>query len=165
MPNETDIRPFRVDVPQADLDDLHERLLHTRWPDRQPVDTWDYGVPLAYLQELVAYWSTSYDWRRYEAQLNEFPQFTTSIDGANVHFLHVKSPEPDALPLIITHGWPGSVVEFTEVIGPLTDPRKYGSDPADAFHVVAPSLPGFGFSDRRTTLGGTPIGSQPRGPS
>ena len=146
MPNETDIRPFRVDVPQADLDDLHERLLHTRWPDRQPVDTWDYGVPLAYLQELVAYWSTSYDWRRYEAQLNEFPQFTTSIDGANVHFLHVKSPEPDALPLIITHGWPGSVVEFTEVIGPLTDPRKYGSDPTDAFHVVAPSLPGFGFS-------------------
>jgi epoxide hydrolase len=146
MPNETDIHPFRVDVPQADLDDLRARLLHTRWPDRQPVDSWDYGVPLAYLQELVAYWSTSYDWRTYEAQLNAFPQFTTSIDGTNVHFLHVRSPEPDALPLIITHGWPGSVAEFTEVIGPLTDPRKYGADPADAFHVVAPSLPGFGFS-------------------
>ena len=140
------IRPFRLDVPQADLDDLRERLARTRWPDELPGTGWETGVPLGYLKDLVAYWHTSYDWRAHEARMNEFPQFTTAIDGQNVHFLHVRSPEPDALPLIITHGWPGSVVEFMKIIGPLTDPAGHGGDPADAFHVVAPSLPGFGFS-------------------
>jgi epoxide hydrolase len=140
------IRPFRIAVPQADLDDLHERLARTRWPDELPGVGWSRGAPLGYLKELAEYWRTQYDWRRYEAQLNEFPQFTTTIDGANIHFLHVRSPEPDALPLILTHGWPGSVVEFIDVIGPLTDPRAHGGDPADAFHVVIPSIPGYGFS-------------------
>jgi pimeloyl-ACP methyl ester carboxylesterase len=140
------IRPFRLDVPQADLDDLRERLARTRWPGELPGAGWEAGVPLGYLKDLVAYWHTSYDWRAHEARLNEFPQFTTVIDGQNVHFLHVRSPNPRALPLIITHGWPGSVVEFMKIIGPLTDPAGHGGDPADAFHVVAPSLPGFGFS-------------------
>jgi epoxide hydrolase len=144
--HDDDIRPFRIDIPQQDLDDLRERLLETRWPDRQPTDGWDYGVPLDYLKGLAAYWGSGYNWRTHEARLNEFPQYTTTIDGTNVHFLHVKSPEPGALPLILTHGWPGSVAEFMEIIGPLTNPREYGADPADAFHVVAPSLPGFGFS-------------------
>ncbi len=140
------IRPFRIDVPQADLDDLRDRLARTRWPDELPGVGWDYGVPLAYMKELAAYWRDSYDWRTHEARLNAFPQFTTTIDGANVHFLHVRSPESDALPLIMTHGWPGSVAEFLEIIGPLTDPRAHGGDPADAFHLVIPSIPGFGFS-------------------
>jgi pimeloyl-ACP methyl ester carboxylesterase len=141
-----EIRPFRVDIPQADLDDLRERLARTRWPDELPGGGWSRGVPLAYLQELAGYWRNAYDWRAQEARLNQFPQFTTTVDGQNVHFLHVRSAEPEALPLIMTHGWPGSVVEFLEVIGPLTDPRRHGGDPADAFHVVAPSIPGFGFS-------------------
>jgi epoxide hydrolase len=141
-----EIRPFHIDVPQADLDDLRERLARTRWPDELPGVGWDYGVPRAYLRNLADYWRDSYDWRVHEAALNEFPQFTTTIDGANVHFLHVRSPEPDALPLVITHGWPGSIVEFLDVIGPLADPRGHGGDPADAFHVVAPSIPGYGFS-------------------
>jgi epoxide hydrolase len=142
----TQIRPFRVEVPQADLDDLRDRLARTRWPDELSGVGWSYGVPLAYLKELAEYWLTSYDWRKQEAVLNEFPQFTTTIDGANVHFLHVRSPEPNALPLIITHGWPGSVAEFLNVIGPLTDPRGAGARPTDAFHVVIPSIPGYGFS-------------------
>ncbi len=140
------IRPFRVEIPQADLDDLRDRLARTRWPDELPGAGWDYGIPLEYVKELAEYWRTSYDWRAHEKKLNEFPQFTTTIDGANVHFLHVRSAEPGALPLIITHGWPGSVVEFITIIGPLTDPGAHGGDPADAFHVVAPSIPGFGFS-------------------
>jgi epoxide hydrolase len=140
------IHPFRVEVPQADLDDLRERLARTRWPDELPGVGWSRGVPLGYLKELADYWRTGYDWRAWETRLNAIPQFTTEIDGQNIHFLHVRSPEPDALPLIITHGYPGSVVEFLEIIGPLTDPRTHGGDPADAFHVVAPSLPGFGFS-------------------
>src|SRR6516165_5430859 len=144
--SDAQIRPFRVEIPQSDLDDLRDRLARTRWPDELPGVGWDRGVPLSYLKELAAYWRDGYDWRRHEAQLNEFPQFTTTVDGANVHFLHVKSPEPDALPLILTHGWPGSVVEFTKVIGPLTDPRAHGGDPADAFHLVIPSIPGYGFS-------------------
>ncbi len=142
----TDIRPFRIDVPQADLDDLNDRLARTRWPDELPGVGWRYGVPVSYLKELAEYWRTSYNWRMHEAKLNEFPQFTTTIDGQNIHFLHVRSPEPDALPLIITHGWPGSIVEFMDILGPLTDPRAHGGDPADAFHVIAPSMPGFGFS-------------------
>lgn len=140
------IRPFRIEIPQSDLDDLRERLAHTRWPDELPGVGWSRGVPLDYLKELAEYWRAGYDWRVWEARLNQFPQFTTTIDGANVHFLHVRSPEPDALPLILTHGWPGSVAEFLDVIGPLTDPRAHGGDPADAFHVVIPSIPGFGFS-------------------
>lgn len=143
---DTEIRPFRIEVPQADLDDLHDRLARTRFPDELSGVGWDYGVPPDYIKELAQYWQTSYDWRKHEARLNEFPQFTTEIDDQNVHFLHVRSPEPEALPLILTHGWPGSVVEFMDIIGPLTDPRAYGGDPADAFHLIVPSLPGFGFS-------------------
>ena len=143
---ETGITPFRIDIPQADLDELRDRLIHTRWPDQLAGVGWDYGIPLEYLQQLAEYWRTGYDWRVHEQQLNEFPQFTTTIDGQRVHFLHVRSPEPEAMPLIITHGWPGSIVEFMNIIGPLTDPRKHGADPADAFHLVIPSIPGFGFS-------------------
>jgi epoxide hydrolase len=140
------IRPFRVAIPQADLDDLSERLARTRWPDELPDSGWSRGVPLGYLETLTAYWRDSYDWRAQESRLNGLPQFTTTIDGQTIHFLHARSPEPDALPLLICHGYPSSVVEFLEVIGPLTDPRAHGGDPGDAFHVVAPSLPGFGFS-------------------
>ena len=140
------IRPFRIEIPQADLDDFRDRLDRTRWPDELPGVGWSYGVSLGYLKDMVEYWRTSYDWRVHEARLNEFPQFTTTIDGANVHFLHLRSPEPDALPLILTHGWPGSIVEFLDVIEPLTDPRAHGGDPADAFHLVVPSIPGYGFS-------------------
>jgi len=146
MTNTQQIRPFRIDVPQSDLDDLHDRLANTRWAEDLPGVGWSRGVPTGYLRELAGYWRTGFDWRAQEARLNEFPQFTTEIDGQNIHFLHVRSPEADALPLILTHGWPGSVAEFLEIIGPLTDPRAHGGDPADAFHVVAPSLPGFGFS-------------------
>jgi len=141
-----DIQPFKIEVSQSALDDLADRLARTRWPGELPGLGWSRGVPLAYIKELAEYWRTSYDWREQEARLNRFPQFTTTIDGQNIHFLHVRSPELDAMPLIITHGYPGSVVEFMKIIGPLTDPRSYGGDAADAFHVVAPSLPGFGFS-------------------
>jgi epoxide hydrolase len=144
--SETEIKPFRVDIPQTALDDLRDRLGRTRWPDELPDAGWSYGVPLGYLRELADHWRTAYDWRRHEERLNELPQFTTTIDGANVHFLHVRSPEPDALPLIITHGWPGSIVEYLALIEPLADPRAHGSDPADAFHLVVPTIPGFGFS-------------------
>jgi epoxide hydrolase len=140
------IRPFRIEIPQADLDDLHDRLARARWPDELPGTGWSRGVPLGYLKELAEYWRTGYDWRAWEARLNALPQFITEIDGANVYFMHVRSPEPDALPLVLTHGWPGSVVEFLDVIGPLTDPRAHGGDPADAFHVVIPAIPGYGFS-------------------
>ncbi|MFC7449235.1 epoxide hydrolase family protein [Rhodococcus daqingensis] len=140
------IRPFRVDIPQADLDYLSDRLARTRLPAPLPGDGWDTGVPVSYLRELVEYWRSDFDWREQERDLNAHPQFITEIDGQNVHFLHVRSPEPDALALVLTHGWPGSVVEFLDVIGPLTDPRSHGGDPSDAFHLVIPSLPGFGFS-------------------
>src|SRR5829696_3106742 len=143
---DAEIRPFRVDVPQKEMDDLHDRLGRTRWPDELPDVGWSRGVPLGYLQDIAEHWRASYDWREWEATLNEVPQFTTKIDGQNLHFLHARSPEPGALPLIISHGYPGSVVEFLDVIGPLTDPVSPGGDPADAFHVVAPSLPGYGFS-------------------
>ena len=141
-----EIRAFRVDVPQADLDDLQQRLARTRWPQAAPGAGWSRGVPRDYLEALVAYWRAGYDWRAQEAQLNAVPQFTTAIDGQTIHFLHVRSPEPDALPLVLTHGWPSSPVEFLDVIGPLSDPRAHGGDPADAFHLVIPSLPGYGFS-------------------
>ncbi|AUX33899.1 MULTISPECIES: epoxide hydrolase family protein [Sorangium] len=146
LPVDSDIRPFRIDIPQAALDDLRDRLARTRWPDELPSAGWSYGVPLGYLKELAAYWRTTYDWRRHEARLNEHPQFTTTIDGQRIHFLHVRSREPGALPLIVTHGWPSSVVEYLDVIGPLTDPRAHGGDPADAFHLIVPSLPGYGLS-------------------
>jgi pimeloyl-ACP methyl ester carboxylesterase len=140
------IRPFRIDIPQTDLDDLEDRLARARWPEEMPGVGWSRGVPLGYLRDLADYWLTKYDWRKQEAKLNELPQFTTQIDGTPVHFLHVRSPESGALPLILTHGWPGSIVEFLRVIGPLTDPRTHGGDRADAFHLVIPSLPGYGFS-------------------
>jgi epoxide hydrolase len=143
---DADLQPFRIDIPQAEVDDLRARLARTRWPDQLSGVGWDYGIPLDYVRDLAEYWRTGYDWRLHERRLNEFPQFTTTIDGQRVHFLHVRSPEPGAMPLIVTHGWPGSVVEFTGVIGQLTDPRAHGGDPADAFHLVIPSIPGYGFS-------------------
>ncbi|GHI09970.1 epoxide hydrolase [Streptomyces cellostaticus] len=147
------IQPFRLSVPESDLDDLYDRLDRTRWPEGLPGVGWAYGVAPEYLRELVRYWRHEYDWRAAEARLNEWPQFTTTIDGANVHFAHVRSPEPDATPLIITHGWPGSIVEFLDVVGPLADPAAHGGDPADAFHVVVPSIPGFGLSGPTTETG------------
>lgn len=147
------VHPFRIDVPQRDLDDLHERLDRTRWPDELPGVGWSYGVPRDYLKELAHYWRHVYDWRAAEAELNQWPQYTTTVDGANIHFAHLRSPEPDATPLLMTHGWPGSIVEFTEVAGLLTDPRAHGGDPADAFHLVLPSIPGFGLSGPTTRPG------------
>jgi microsomal epoxide hydrolase len=140
------MRPYRIHVPQADLDDLDRRLAATRWPAEVPGLGWERGVPPDYLRELAEHWRTGFDWRAAERRLNQHPQFTTEIDGANVHFLHVRSEQPNAVPLLLTHGWPGSVAEFRDVIGPLTDPAAHGGDPADAFHVIVPSLPGFGFS-------------------
>jgi pimeloyl-ACP methyl ester carboxylesterase len=149
------IRPYRISVPQADLDDLRGRLARTRWARDLPGEGWSRGVPVDYLRELAGYWRDGFDWRAQEARLNRLPQFTTTIDGQPIHFLHVRSPEPDALPLLVTHGYPGSVVEFLEVAGPLTDPRSHGGDPADAFHLVIPSLPGYGFSGPLTETGWT----------
>ncbi len=140
------VKPFTINISQVALDDLQERLKRTRWPNEIKGIGWSRGVPLDYLKRLAEYWRTQYDWRKQEALLNTFPQFTTEIDGQTIHFLHVRSPEPDALPILLIHSWPGSIVEFTRMIGPLTDPRAHGGDPADAFHVVAPSIPGFGFS-------------------
>jgi pimeloyl-ACP methyl ester carboxylesterase len=142
------VEPFRIDVPEAELDDLRERLKAARWPERETVDDWSQGVPLDYLRELCAYWADGYDWRRAEARLNMFPGYRTEIDGLGIHHLHVRSPHSNALPLVMTHGWPGSIVEFLKVIEPLTDPAAHGGDPEDAFHVVCPSLPGYGFSDK-----------------
>ncbi|MGI5171327.1 epoxide hydrolase family protein [Spirillospora sp. CA-253888] len=147
------VTPFHLDVPETDLDDLRERLARTRWPEGETVDDWSQGVPLAYLRELCRYWAEGYDWRATERRLNALPQFRTSIDGLGVHFLHVRSPHEDALPLVLTHGWPGSVVEFLKVIGPLTDPPAHGGAARDAFHVVCPSLPGYGFSDKPSRRG------------
>jgi pimeloyl-ACP methyl ester carboxylesterase len=154
-PSDTTIRPFRIDIPQADLDDLRDRLARTRWPDKLPGVGWTRGVPLGYLRELAGHWADGYDWRKQEAWLNELPQFTTTVDGAGVHFLHVRSPEADALPLVLTHGWPGSIVEFLNVIGPLSNPRGHGGDPADAFHLVIPSIPGYGLSGPTRDAGWT----------
>ena len=157
LPDEGGIRRFRIEIPQADLDELAQRLARIRWADELPADPqappnpliqpgWEYGVPLGWVRRLVDYWRKGYDWRAWEARLNAHPQFTTIIDGQPIHFLHVRSPEPNALPLVLTHGWPMSVAEYLDVIGPLTDPRAHGGDPADAFDLVIPSLPGFGFS-------------------
>jgi epoxide hydrolase len=147
------ITPFLIEVPEADVDDLHRRLAQTRWPEPETVDDWSQGTPLGYARDLCEYWLDGYDWRACEASLNAFPQFRTEIDGLDIHFLHVRSPSAEALPLVLTHGWPGSIVEFRKVIGPLTDPASYGRDPADAFHVVCPSLPGFGFSGKPVRAG------------
>lgn len=146
MTTSAQIEPFRIDIPQRDLDDLAARLAATRWPDEVAGAGTEYGMPLGTTRRLAEHWRTGYDWRAHEARLNEFPQFRTTIDGQTIHFLHVRSAEPDALPLLLLHGWPGSVLEFAGMIGPLTDPRAHGGDPSSAFHVVVPSLPGYGFS-------------------
>ncbi len=138
----SEITPFTVEISDAALEDLHRRLRETRWPDQLPDAGWDYGAEMGYIQELARYWADGYDWRAAEAELNQLDHYITTIDGQNIHFIHQRSPHPDAYPLIISHGWPGSVVEFLDIIGPLTEP----DDPADAFHVIAPSLPGYGFS-------------------
>ncbi|MBF6225928.1 epoxide hydrolase [Nocardia abscessus] len=155
MTNTNQIRPFRIDIAQAELDDLRERLGRTRSPHVVPGTEADWGRGIAprYLRELVTYWRAKFDWRAQEARLNAYDQFVTEIDGQTIHFFHVRSPEPEAIPLLITHGYPGSVAEFLDVIGPLTDPRSHGGDPADAFHVVIPSLPGFGFSTPLASAG------------
>ena len=156
----------RSTIPDADLDDLRERLARTRLSEQLPDAGWDYGTERGYLAELVAYWRDEYDWRRAEATLNAFDNFLTEVDGTRVHFIHARSPEPDALPLIVTHGWPGSVVEFMEIIRPLSDPRAHGGDPADAFHVVCPSIPGYAFSGPTRERGlGTRGASPRRGPT
>ena len=148
-----DIRLFKISVGDEVLDDLRFRLRNTRWPEAELVDDWSQGAPLAWIQDVCRYWAENYNWRSREARLNRFDQFITEIDGLDVHFLHVRSPHPEAMPLVITHGWPGSVVEFHKVIEPLTNPTQHGADAADAFHVVCPSLPGFGFSAKPTTRG------------
>lgn len=149
------MEPYQIDIPQSAIDDLHRRLDTTRWPEETPDVGWERGVPRAYLRELAHYWRHTYDWRATEAKINRYPQFTVDIDGARIHLLHVRSPEPDATPMIMTTGWPSSFVEYLDLIGPLTDPRAHGGDPADAFHLVIPSLPGFGFSTPLTQHGWT----------
>ncbi len=147
------VTPFRISATDDQLDDLQRRLRATRWPDPETPDDWSQGIPLAYMQELVSYWAGKYDWRAREAALNRFEQFRTTIDGLGIHFIHVRSPHENALPIVITHGWPGSIVEFHKVIEPLTNPTAHGGEAEDAFHVVCPSLPGYGFSDKPTQPG------------
>ena len=147
------VLPFHLTVPEGELEDLRERLARTRWPDAETVEDTSQGPPLAKVRALVDHWRDHYDWRRCEAKLNGFRQHRTEIDGLGIHFLHIRSLEPTAVPLLMTHGWPGSVLEFRDVIGPLTDPVAHGGDAGDAFHLVIPSLPGFGFSDRPTATG------------
>jgi pimeloyl-ACP methyl ester carboxylesterase len=148
-----DVTPFKILVPQASLVDLKRKLANTRWPSKEPVGDWSQGVPLAKAQKLTEYWRTQYNWRHVESELNRLPQFRTQIDGLGIHFIHVRSTHDKALPIMLTHGWPGSIVEFLQVIGPLTDPTAHGGKPEDAFHVVIPSLPGFGFSDKPSEPG------------
>ena len=147
------VRPFTVSIPDAEIDDLKQRLARTRWPDPETVGDWSQGVRIENARSLVDYWEHRYDWRRLESELNRFPQFLTTIDGLDIHFIHVRSKNPDAMPLILTHGWPGSIAEFLKLIGPLTDPVAFGGDAADSFDVVIPSLPGFGFSQKPTEPG------------
>jgi microsomal epoxide hydrolase len=151
-----ELQPFTVDVPEAVLDDLRSRLERTRFPNEIAGVGWEQGTELAYQRELLDYWRTTYDWRAHEARLNGWPHHTTAVDGQRIHFIHARSPEPGALPLILTHGWPGSIVEFLDVLGPLTDPAAHGGDPSDAFHVVAPSLPGYGYSGPTSEPGWNP---------
>jgi len=152
-----EVRPFQVDVPEEDLVDLRQRIAATRWPERETVADETQGVQLATIQELARYWASDYDFRRYEARLNALPQFMTEIDGLDIHFIHVKSPHENALPLIITHGWPGSVIEMLNVVGPLTDPTAHGGSAEDAFDLVVPSMPGYGFSAKPTVTGWDPV--------
>jgi pimeloyl-ACP methyl ester carboxylesterase len=152
----TEIRPFRVDIPDGALDNLRRRIAATNWPERETVADQSQGVPLATIQKLVRYWGTDYDWRRCEAKLNALPQFITEIDGLDIHFIHVRSQREDALPLIVNHGWPGSIIEQLKIIEPLTDPTGHGGSAADAFHVVIPSMPGYGFSGKPTSTGWGP---------
>ncbi len=149
----SEIRPFTISIPDSELEDLKSRLNATRWPEAEPVDDWTQGTPLAYAQEIADYWANTYDWRSREAALNRFDQFTTELSGVDIHFIHQRSPHEDALPLLITHGWPGSVVEFHKVIEPLVNPTAHGGSAEDAFHVVCPSLPGFGFSGKPAETG------------
>ena len=165
MSSETEIRPFRVDMPDEAITDLRRRIAAVRWPSRELVDDRSQGVQLATSQELARYWATDYDWRACEARLNALPQFTTEIDGVDVHFIHVKSRHENALPLIMTHGWPGSVIELLETVGPLTDPTAHGGSAADAFDLVIPSLPGFGFSAAPAEAGWDPAASRVPGRS
>ena len=153
MPDDATVRPFRIDVADDVLEDLGRRLADTRWPEAEPVDDWSQGAPLAWIQDMCHYWGNGYDWREREALLNRFDQFITTIDGIDIHFVHQRSPHPEARPLLITHGWPGSIVEFHKVIEPLTNPTEHGGEASDAFHVICPSLPGFGFSGKPTTTG------------
>ena len=153
MPDDATVRPFRIDVADDVLEDLGRRLADTRWPEAEPVDDWSQGAPLAWIQDMCHYWGNGYDWREREALLNRFDQFITTIDGIDIHFVHQCSPHPEARPLLITHGWPGSIVEFHKVIEPLTNPTEHGGEASDAFHVICPSLPGFGFSGKPTTTG------------
>jgi pimeloyl-ACP methyl ester carboxylesterase len=153
VPTNAGMMPFRVEVPDAELDDLRLRLRRTRWAEAETVDDWSQGVPVAYLQRLCRYWADDYDWRATEARINAWPQLMVEIGGLGIHVLDAPSPHRGALPLVLTHGWPGSVVEFLDVLGPLTDPPAYGGDAADAFHVVCPSLPGYGFSDKPAVAG------------
>jgi pimeloyl-ACP methyl ester carboxylesterase len=157
MPIEAEIRRFQVSFPDAELADLRQRVNATRWPDRETVSNDSQGVPLSLIQELARYWGSEYDWRKCEARLNDLPQFTTEIDGLGIHFIHVRSPHPGALPLIVTHGWPGSVIEQLKIIDPLTNPTAYGAAAADAFDLVIPSLPGHGFSAKPTGTGWDPV--------
>jgi pimeloyl-ACP methyl ester carboxylesterase len=152
----TEIRPFRIEIPDAALNDLRRRILATKWPEKETVDDDSQGVPLAMIQELARYWATEYDWRRCEKTLNALPQFITEIDGLDVHFIHVRSQHEDALPLIVNHGWPGSIIEQLKLIDPLTDPTAHGAAAADAFHVVIPSMAGYGFSGKPTSAGWGP---------
>ena len=149
----TEIQSFQIEIPEAQIDDMRRRIAATRWPTKELVPDRSQGVQRATLQELARYWTSGYDWRRCEARLNALPQFTTEIDGVEIHFIHVRSPHENALPLIMTHGWPGSVLELLETVGPLTDPTEHGGTPEDAFHLVLPSLPGYGFSGEPTELG------------
>lgn len=149
------ITPFRIDIPQADIDDLHARLDRTRWPEEAPGDGWSRGVPTAYLRELAQHWRRHFDWRAQEAAINRHPHVLTTIQDQPIHFLHIRSPQPDATPLLLIHGWPGSFVEFLDMVGPLSDPAAHGADPADAFHLVIPSIPGHGFSRPLTSEGWT----------
>src|SRR4051812_22716689 len=153
----TEVRLFRIDVPEEELDDLRRRILATRWPEKEPVADFSQGVPLATMQKLARYWATEYDWRKVEAKLNSYPQFIMNIDGLDIQFTHVRSKEKNALPVIVTHGWPGSIIEQLKIIEPLVNPTAFGGSASDAFDVVIPSLPGYGFSGKPTTTGWDPI--------
>ena len=161
--DKTAVRPFQTSFPEADLSELRRRVLATRWPERETVSDDSQGVPMATIQELARYWGTDYDWFKCQEKLNSLPQFLTDTDGLDIHFIHVRSKHEDALALIITHGWPGSIIEQLKVIGPLTNPTAHGGTASDAFHVVIPSLPGYGFSGKPTSPGWDRRASQARG--